>query len=58
MYNLINFYIPLCDKVSCYDNSNPEPVLIFEQDVKGYDIVDKDIYQKILRCADDYKRNS
>ena len=58
MYNLINIYIPLCDKVSCYDNSNPEPVLIFEQDEKGDDILNKKIYQRILRCADDYKRNS
>ena len=58
MYNLINIYIPLCDKVSCYDNSNPEPVLVFEQDTKGDDILNKDIYQRILRCADDYKRNT
>lgn len=57
MYNFINIYIPLCDKVSCYDNSNPEPVLIFKQDAKGNDVINKDIYQSILRCADDYKRN-
>jgi predicted ABC-type ATPase len=58
MHNLINLYIPLCDKVYCYDNSNPEPVLIFEQDARGNDILNEDIYQKIKRCADDYKRNS
>ena len=58
MYNLINIYIPLCDKVSCYDNSNPKPVLVFEQDTQGNAILNKDIYQRILRCADDYKRNS
>jgi predicted ABC-type ATPase len=58
MHNLINLYIPLCDKVYCYDNSNPEPVLIFEQDARGNDILNEDIYQKIMRCADDYKRNS
>ena len=58
MHNLINIYMPLCDKISCYDNSNPEPVLVFEQDENGNDIINEDLYQAILRCADDYKRNS
>ena len=58
MHNLINLYISLCDKVSCYDNSNPEPVLVFEQDSKGNSIVNMDKYKRILRCSDDYKRNS
>ena len=58
MYNFINLYIPLCDKISCYDNSNPEPVLAFEQDENGNNVIDKVTYQKILRCTDDYKRNS
>ena len=58
MYNLINLYIPLCDKVSFYDNSSPEPVLVFEQDANGENILNSDIYQRILRCADDYKRNT
>ncbi len=58
MYNLVNIYMSLCDKVSCYDNSNPEPILVFEQDAKGNNITNMDIYQRILRCADDYKRNS
>lgn len=58
MYNLINLYIPLCDKVSFYDNSSPEPVLIFEQDANGENRLNSDIYQRILRCADDYKRNT
>lgn len=50
--------MPLCDKVSCYDNSNPKPALVFEQDDNGDDILNSDIYKRILRCADDYKRNS
>jgi len=58
MYNLVNIYFPLCDKVSCYDNSNPEPELVFEQDANGDNIINREIYQRILRCADDYKRNS
>ena len=58
MNNLLNVYIPLCDKITCYNNSNPEPVLIFEQDKKGTNIADKEIYNEIIRCVDDYRRNS
>lgn len=58
MYNLIHDYMPLCSKISCYDNSNPEPILVFEQDENGHDILNKDIYQRMLRCADDHKRNA
>ena len=58
MHNLINLYIPVCDKVSFYDNSSPEPMPVFEQDASGDNILNSDIYQRILRCADDYKRNS
>ena len=57
MYNLVNLYIPLCDKISFYDNSSPEPILVFEQDRNGENILSRDIYQQIRRCADDYKRN-
>ena len=35
MRNLIKIYIPLCDKVICYDNSRPKPVPVFEQDGKS-----------------------
>ena len=55
MYNLINTYISLFDTVYCYNNSNPEPELIFEQDANGDNIINREIYQEILRCADDYK---
>jgi predicted ABC-type ATPase len=58
MNNLINTYIPLCDNVTCYDNSHPEPVPIFEQDKNGSRIIGNEIYHKILRCADDYRRSS
>ena len=57
MYNLINIYIPLCDKVSCHDNSNLESVPIFEQTSKSKNIIDREKYDKILRCANDYKKN-
>lgn len=57
IYNLIYSYIPLCDKVFCYDNSNPEPVLIFEETSPNRTILNDEIYEKILRCADAYKEN-
>jgi predicted ABC-type ATPase len=55
MHNLVNTYMPLFDKIYCYNNSNPEPELIFEQDANGDNIINTEIYQRILRCADDYK---
>ena len=58
MRNLIKIYIPLCDKVICYDNSRPEHVLVFEQDESGQKILNKDIYERIIGCANGYKRNS
>ncbi len=57
MHNLIKIYIPLCDKVSCYDSSKPKPVPVFEQDGKDRHIFIQDIYEKILRQSDDYKTN-
>jgi predicted ABC-type ATPase len=57
MYNLIYLYMPLCDKVSCYDNSNPEPVPFFEQTLNNVNIIDNTTYEKILRCANEYKEN-
>ena len=57
MQNFIKIYIPLCDKVICYDNSRPDPVPVFRQDSKGKHILNQDIYAKILRQSDDYKAN-
>jgi predicted ABC-type ATPase len=54
MHNLLKFYIPLCDKVVCYDNSESEPVLVFEQDKNGQKILNNDIYERIIRCANGY----
>lgn len=55
MRNLTKVYIPLCDKVICYDNSGPKPVPVFEQDGKDRRIFIQNIYEKILRQSDDYK---
>jgi len=57
MHNLIKIYIPLCDKVICYDNSRPKPVLVFEQSGKNRRIFNQDVYEEILRQSDDYKTN-
>jgi predicted ABC-type ATPase len=58
MHNLVKIYIPLCDKVICYDNSESEPVLVFEQDRNGQKISNNDIYEKIMSFANGYKRNT
>jgi predicted ABC-type ATPase len=55
MHNLIKIYIPLCDKVSCYDGSKPKPVPVFEQDGKTLRIFIQDLYEIILRQSNDYK---
>jgi predicted ABC-type ATPase len=57
IHNFIKIYIPLCDKVLCYDNSKPNLVPVFRQDNKGRRILNQDIYAKILRQSDDYKTN-
>ncbi len=57
MYNFINLYLPLCDKVSCYDNSGLEPVPIFERVSHKLNIIDEKIYNLITRCANEYKEN-
>jgi predicted ABC-type ATPase len=57
IHNFIKIYIPLCDKVLCYDNSGYKPVLVFRQDEEGQYILNQDIYERILRPSDDYKRN-
>jgi len=57
MHNFIKIYIPLCDKLFCYDNSKPEPVLIFRRDRSGLSILKQDIYAKIMRWSVDNKTN-
>lgn len=51
MYNFIKIYIPLCDKIVCYDNSGFKPVLIFEQQGENRRIFKQDIYNIILRYS-------
>ena len=55
MYNFVYLYMPLCDRVLCYDNSNPEPAPVFEQKSGSEEIFNKELYERILRCADEYR---
>jgi predicted ABC-type ATPase len=56
--NFIKIYMPICDKVICYDNSGPNLVQIFEQDNSGRRILNQDIYERIMRQSNDYERNT
>lgn len=49
IHNFVRIYIPLCDRVVCYDNSRPDPVPVFRQDSKGRRILNQDIYERIFR---------
>lgn len=52
MQNLVRIYVPLCDRMLCYDNSKPIPVLVFKQDSKGRRIFIQDIYEIIQGWSD------
>jgi predicted ABC-type ATPase len=56
--NFIKIYIPLCDKVFCYDNSRPKFVPVFEQDSSGRRVLNQDIYVRIMRQSNDYEGNT
>ena len=57
MYNLVKVYMPLCDKVVCYDNSGPLHVPVFEQIGKTNRIVNQELYKVILEQSDGYKKD-
>ena len=57
IHNFTKTYIPLSDKVFCYDNSMSEPALIFRKDSSGLSILDRDRYAIIMRWYGDYKAN-
>jgi len=57
MRNFTKIYIPLCDKVICYDNSGPKFVPVFEQDGKVRRIFNQNIYEIILRQSNENKAN-
>jgi len=57
MHNLVKIYIPLCDKVVCYDNSGPKFVPVFEQDGEGLRIFNQNIYEIILGQSNENKTN-
>ena len=51
--NLLNVFIPLCDEVMCYDNSNPRPILTFEQRDGDRRIVDTFRFEEFLRSINE-----
>jgi len=55
--NFIKIYIPLCDRVICYDNSRPKFVTIFEQIGKDLRIFNQELYKIILRQSNENKTN-
>jgi predicted ABC-type ATPase len=55
LHNFVKIYIPLCDRTLCYDNSGPNPVIVFEQDGNDRRVFIQNIYERILRQSDDYK---
>lgn len=55
VHNLMKIYIPLCDKVICYDNSGAKLVPVFEQDGNVLHIVNQNIYKIILRQSNENK---
>jgi predicted ABC-type ATPase len=57
MNNFIKIYIPLYDKVICYDNSGPKFVPVFEQDGKVQHVVNENIYEIILRQLNEKDAN-
>jgi predicted ABC-type ATPase len=57
MRNFIKIYIPLCDKVICYDNSGPKFVPVFEQESEVLHIFNQNIYEIILGQSNENKTN-
>ena len=49
MYNFIKIYLPLCDKILCYDNSGLKPVPVFEHENKTIRVFIQDLYERIMR---------
>jgi predicted ABC-type ATPase len=56
MHNLIKTYIPLCDKVFCYDNSKPKYAPVFEKSGTDLHIFDQKIYERIIGQSNEYKK--
>lgn len=56
MQNFIKIYIPLCDKVVCYDNSKPNYVPVFEKSSKDLRVFNQSIYERIVEQSNEYKK--
>ncbi len=53
IFNFLNVFTPLCNEVLCYDNSQLEPVLVFEVIDGTRNVIDPERYSTILRCIDE-----
>lgn len=49
--NFIDIFIPLCDEVICYDNSMPEPSLVFAVEEGFRKVLDKSLYKIIIESV-------
>ncbi len=50
--NFLNVFIPLCDEVFCYDNTNLKVVPVFSKRAGKREVFDPDRYQSILESCD------
>ncbi|MFA5553169.1 MAG: zeta toxin family protein [Phycisphaerae bacterium] len=57
IHNFIKIYIPLCDRIICYDNSRPKYIPVFEQVGQDISILNKELYEIILRQSDENPQN-
>jgi len=46
--NFLNMFVPLCDEVMCYDNSEMDPIPVFAEKNGKKTVLDKERYQLIL----------
>ena len=53
VFNFLNVFTPLCDKALCYDNSEPEPALVFVDVGGARKILNKNRYQIIMESVDE-----
>ncbi len=52
IHNFIQLYRPLLDSWMLFDNSGPVPRLIAEEKNGGENIIDKDLFGKIIKCKE------
>jgi len=51
LFNLLEYYAPLCSSTICMDNSGPSPEVIFTQDEDGLVIEHPGLYETVVNEA-------